>query len=563
MAIFDWLRNSSPRRNPPTPTSTDSNGQVRESDSPQIELTDEFKEALSALEGSLSPLFITGNAGTGKSTLLEHFRRTTKKNVVAVAPTGMAALNVRGVTIHSFFKLPPKLLQEEDIRINHQNVDMFKKIDMIVIDEVSMVRADLLDAIDTSLRLHRANRSAFGGVQIAMFGDICQLPPVVKGSELAEYFSTDFQTPFFFSAKALRRTGLHVIELKRVFRQTDPEFVEVLNRIRRADASIDDMIAINERCEESKPNSALDPEIILTTTNKAAEEINRDRLAELPPPEFRSEAVVVGKFNKDAYPTSEHLVLKKGAKIMLIRNNGVKWVNGTLGTVTGWDDHSIAVSLPTGNYSVGPEKWEVIEYRYDKKNKRIEENVVGSFQQFPVKLAWAITIHKSQGQTFEKVVIDMNKGAFAHGQLYVALSRCKSLPGIRMMTPVALTDLCFDERVAGFIERSEDGYINLDPGHQPLLGRQAAPAVVAQTTQSRPSAATVGFRGAVGEAMRNGITVTISYSAFNGDVTRRTISPKTWEDDDKFVAFCHLRSDERHFRVSRILSLEAGELKDS
>jgi ATP-dependent DNA helicase PIF1 len=455
MGIFDWIFRKTSRPSVQVPTAAP----VCKSLIPSgIEITDEFKETLSLLKGDTSPILITGNAGTGKSTLLQLFRSRTNKNVVVVAPTGMAALNVRGMTIHAFFKFKWGLLQAKDIEINHQKTSILKNIDTVIIDEVSMVRADLLDAIDISLRLHRASNASFGGAQMVLCGDICQLPPVVKELELKNYFSTTYKTPFFFSAHVLQKTGIHVVELKRVFRQSDADFINILNRVRHADASVDDMIKINTRCiEDGFSPRKYDSSITLTTTNNSASQINLDKMDALPPPEFKADARISGEFKEDSFPTEKHLVVKKHANIMMIKNNGNKWVNGSLGKVIGWDDSHIKVSLSSGHHSVEREKWEVIDYRYNKKGKRIEEYVVGSFEQFPLKLAWAITIHKSQGQTFDQVNIDMNGGAFAHGQLYVALSRCRSLSGIHMLTPVALTDLCFDERVKWFVERINPG----------------------------------------------------------------------------------------------------------
>lgn len=418
----------------------------------------DYASALKSLDDATTPLLITGKAGTGKSTLLQYYRSRSQKNVVVVAPTGMAALNVRGVTIHKLFKFPPKLLQDKDIRINYQMTEVFKKIDTLIIDEISMVRADLLDAIDTTLRLHRVSREPFGGVKIVLFGDVCQLPPVVRGTDLESYFSIHYSTPYFFSANVLKRTGLHVVELKKVYRQTDIQFIEMLNRIRYADATIDDMIKINEKCIERGDQKNKQAEnIILTTTNKAAGQINQNRLNELKKPDYKSLAEVEGVFGEDSYPTDKILVLRKQARIMMIKNNGDKWVNGTLGVVSGWDDTSVTVKLPYGTYAVKKEKWQNIEYRYNKRERKIEEHVVGTFEQYPLKLAWAITIHKSQGQSFDKVSIDMHKGAFAHGQLYVALSRCRSLEGISMHTQVSLADLCFDERVKIFIDAIKAG----------------------------------------------------------------------------------------------------------
>lgn len=519
-----------------------SNDKRSESKKPDttIELTPDFKDALELIEKGVTPLFITGNAGTGKSTLLKHFRRNTRKNVVVVAPTGMAALNIRGVTIHSFFKFAPKLLQEKDIRINHNKTDVFKKIDAIVIDEISMVRADILDAIDVSLRLHRGSREPFGGVQVIMFGDVCQLPPVVKGDDLENYFSSHYKSPYFFSSRAIEKTGLKTIELQKIFRQADPHFIDILNRIRRAEATIDDMTSINERCVVDREHSS---RITLTTTNKSANQINQDELDKLPPPEFKSVANVTGSLDPDAYPAELNLTLKLKTQIMMLSNNGALWVNGSIGHVVGWDDCSIKVLLETGVHSVSRNKWEVIDYRYNKTEKRIEEYVLGTYEQFPVRLAWAITIHKSQGQTFENIAIDMNKGAFAHGQLYVALSRCKSLNGISMLTPVSLTDLCFDDRIQCFLNQTQ-------AGHHFNISSSCAHGAHIHESNSTP--ANSNIKMSISDAISNNRAVEILYSDFNNNESTRVITPIAWVDGDKFVAYCNLRKEERHFRVSRI-----------
>lgn len=422
-----------------------------------IEITPEFRAALELFEGTTSPIFVTGNAGTGKSTLLRHFRSITKKNVVVVAPTGMAAINVKGVTIHSFFKFPPRFLQKHDIRMVRDRADMFRKLNTLIIDEASMVRADLLDAIDTSLRLHRASRKPFGGTQVILFGDIGQLPPVVTSQELREYFSEVYPTPYFFSAKALRETGLQVAELTKIFRQSDPAFISVLNRIRRAEPEMDDLITINERYQRPVESEQGVQQIILSATNKVADTINHTRLAAIPGQEFRSTAVFKGKAEGKNFQAEKDLRLRNNAQIMMVKNRGMLWVNGTIGTVAGFEDNCLRVKLPLGTFDVSKETWEVIEYTYNRATGRVEEKVVGTFEQFPVRLAWAITIHKSQGQSFDQVVIDIGSGAFAHGQLYVALSRCRTLDGITMRTPVAYTDLCFDQRVRGFIDLAKSG----------------------------------------------------------------------------------------------------------
>lgn len=505
-----------------------------------IELTSDFRDALERIERGVSPLFITGNAGTGKSTLLRHFRRNTRKNVVVVAPTGMAALNIRGVTIHSFFKFAPKLLQEKDVRINHNKTDVYKKIDTIVIDEISMVRADVLDAIDVSLRLHRGSREPFGGAQVIMFGDVCQLPPVVKGEIQKSYFSSHYKSPYFFSSHVIEKTELKTMELQKIFRQADPHFIGILNRIRRAEATIDDMTSINERCVIDREHSS---RITLTTTNKSANQINQDELDKLPPPEFKSVADVTGSLEPDAYPAELNLILKIKTQIMMLSNNGALWVNGSIGHVVGWDDSSIKVLLDTGVHSVSRNKWEIIDYRYNKTEKRIEEYVLGTYEQFPVRLAWAITIHKSQGQTFENIAIHMNKGAFAHGQLYVALSRCKSLNGISMLTPVSLTDLCFDDRIQWFLNQTQTDYhFNVSSSY--AHGVHILDSIATPTKSD--------IKMSILDAISNNREVEIFYSDYNSNESTRVIAPIAWVDGDKFVAYCNLRKEERHFRVSRI-----------
>ena len=375
----------------------------------------------------------------------------------------MAAVNVRGVTIHSFFKFPPKLMQQQDIQINRAKIEILRKLDLLIIDEISMVRADLLDAIDISLQLHRADRRPFGGVQLVCFGDVCQLPPVVRDRQLKKFFSTVYQTPFFFSSNILKKTGLHVFELTKIFRQKDPQFVSILNKIRKAEADTDDLISVNERYISPEQVEKKDHQIVLSTTNKIANTINQNKLALLPNPQFYSKAISTGKAVGKNFPADEELFLKKGAQIMMVKNRGMLWVNGTIGKVTGFNDNEINVALPTGSHSVTKEVWEAIDYKFDRKTGRVEEEVVGTFKQFPLRLAWAITIHKSQGQTFDDISIDMGSGAFAHGQLYVALSRCRSLEGISMLTPVAFTDLCFDERVRSFVMKSKQpGFIQLN-----------------------------------------------------------------------------------------------------
>ena len=394
-----------------------------------IELTQEFRLALDLLEQTSAHLYITGKAGTGKSTLLRYFRETTQKKVAVLAPTGIAAINVGGQTIHSFLRLPPRFLQRGDVHTAGKNRVIVEKLDALIIDEVSMVRADLMDAIDWSLRLNRGKLTTpFGGIQMIFFGDLYQLPPVVD-HELKVIFAQRYQSPFFFSADAFNTIELGYLELTRIFRQTESAFVSLLSRMRDNHCTSADMEALNLRLDLQEQTPAQN-EVTLTTTNRGAAEINQGRLNQLEGPSVEYQAIVSGTLDESSYPTDETLVLKKGAQVMLLRNDpGKRWVNGSIGHVVNLSKNSITVSIDGSTYAIPRERWEKIQYQWNSEMEKIEREVIGVFEQYPIKLAWAITIHKSQGQTLSHVVIDMEHGAFAHGQLYVALSRCTSLSG--------------------------------------------------------------------------------------------------------------------------------------
>lgn len=413
----------------------------------RIELNDDFKKAIDMMENNKESVYITGNAGTGKSTLLKYFRFTTKKNVAVLAPTGLAAINIGGQTIHSFFKFPPKLIKTSDIK-RARNALLFKNLDAIVIDEVSMVRADLMDGIDYSLRLNRGNMDIpFGGVQMVFFGDLFQLPPVVKESEEQKFIDKTYGGPYFFCSTALKGSNFKFIDLKKIYRQVDSSFVKLLNGIRenKIDSSLLDFL--NSRVISSQKDIIKDDFITLTTTNEKANNINESFLNQISDKEFVYQASIKGEF-KSAYPTEPTLRLKKGARVMLLKNDpGKRWVNGTICTISSLNNDNILVDIRGESYEVIRETWEKIKYDYDRDKNRIEETVIGSFTQFPIRLAWAITIHKSQGQTFDKVFIDLGEGAFTHGQTYVALSRSTSFEGIKLKRPVYLSDVIFDPRV--------------------------------------------------------------------------------------------------------------------
>jgi hypothetical protein len=406
------------------------------------------------MEAAEEHVFITGRAGTGKSTLLRHFIANTKRRAVVLAPTGLAAVNVGGQTIHSFFKFPPRLLQAGDVRALPQQRRLFEQLETVIIDEVSMVRADVLDAIDRSLRLNRGRLEVpFGGVQIVAFGDLFQLAPVVEG-ELREYFNDAFDTPYFFSANILSQCDWRLVELKTNYRQSkDPFFFDLLSRLGRNEMTEEDLECLNGRLLED-PLEDMDA-VTLTSTNAAADRINAEHLEEIETEPVEYLATVKGDFDEGASPARAALTLKPGAQVIMLRNDpDGRWVNGDVGVVEHCDKARLKVRIKEIVHEVLPVKWERIQYAFNSEDNLVTRNVQGTFQQFPVKLAWAITIHKSQGQTLEKVRVDLGRAAFAHGQVYVALSRCQSLEGLRLHRPIRPSDILFDERVLNFLGRA-------------------------------------------------------------------------------------------------------------
>ncbi|MEI8349897.1 MAG: PIF1 family DEAD/DEAH box helicase [Candidatus Omnitrophota bacterium] len=417
-----------------------------------LELNVEFLCAFNLLENTRDSVFVSGKAGTGKSTLLKYFRKNTSKNVVVLAPTGVAAINVGGQTIHSFFNFPPRLIQKDTIR-RRRNSKLIKKLDMVIIDEVSMVRADLMDGIDYALRINRDKLDVpFGGVQVVFFGDLFQLPPVVE-KDARMILSVAYESPYFFNAKVFEQIKLRYVELTKIYRQSDIKFINILNQLRCKEHTEGELQALNERVRTRTPQN-LAHCVILTTTNKRANEINEQRLEGLSTEELGYEAITTGTFDTSAYPTEFFLKLKRGAQVILIKNDPDKrWVNGTIAEISGISSVCIQVLIGDNICEVPRVTWEKIQYEYNEVTEKVEENVIGTFEQYPLKLAWAITIHKSQGQTFDNVVIDLGYGAFTHGQVYVALSRCRTLEGILLKRPVVESDIIFDERIYNFRNR--------------------------------------------------------------------------------------------------------------
>lgn len=421
----------------------------------KLEINDDFRKALELMNVTNNNVFLTGKAGTGKSTLLQHFRETTQKRIVILAPTGVAAVNVGGQTIHSFFKFGIGITPST-VRNLHEEDSIYKNIDSIVVDEISMVRADLLDCIDKFMRLNGKDKNKpFGGVQMIFVGDLYQLPPVVTWEE-EEFFNTHYKSPFFFDSKVFPKTNFYMIELKKIYRQSEEGFIDILNAVRLGKIEDFQLEAVNKR-HSTELNDSHKNHIFLVSTNDMATNINNRKLATVKNELFTFEALITGKFNRN-FPTNEELSLKKGAQVLLLNNDREgRWVNGDLAIVKEIDDFNncITVTLQENGkeHVVTPHQWEMIKYSYNSHSEQIDSEVIGTFTQFPLRLAWALTIHKGQGKTYRQVIVDFGQGTFAHGQAYVALSRCRSLEGLVLRTPLQRSHVLVDERVVAFMEK--------------------------------------------------------------------------------------------------------------
>ena len=436
----------------------------------------EFQDALNLVKYTRQSLFLTGKAGTGKSTFLRYVTDNVKKKYVVLAPTGIAAINAGGSTLHSFFKLPfhPLLPDDPNLSLQKGRIHEFFKytkphrklleqLELIIIDEISMVRADIIDTVDRILRVYSRNlREPFGGKQLLLVGDAFQLEPVVKSDE-REILARFYPNPYFFSARVFGQIDLVLIELKKVYRQSDPTFISVLDHIRGGTVGAADLQLLNTRYGVTISPTAdreRDLYITLATRRENVDYINERRLAELPgePETFRGE--IRGDFPESSLPTQLELVLKPGAQIIFIKNDYERrWVNGTIGTVNGFDMDGSTLYITTDDgreCDVKRESWRNIRYTYNEEKKQVEEEELGTFTQFPVRLAWAITVHKSQGLTFSRAVIDFTGGVFAGGQTYVALSRCTSLEGIRLKKPVSRADVFVRPEITEFANRFND-----------------------------------------------------------------------------------------------------------
>ena len=460
-----------------------------------MDINQQAQLAWDIIENTNTNIFLTGKAGTGKTTFLRRLKEESSKRIVVVAPTGIAAINAEGVTIHSFFQLSfaPFIpdaqykLKEQQYRFSKQKIRVIQSIDTLVIDEISMVRADLLDAVDNVLRRFRKNNLPFGGVQMVMIGDLGQLAPVAKDDEW-QMLSRYYDTPYFFSSLALKSTRYAIVELKTVYRQSDSHFVELLNRVRdnRADDSV--LAALNSRYISNFQPPVEEGYIRLTTHNFQAQQENDRQLALLPGKPYTYEASITGKYPEMLFPTEQTLTLKEGAQVMFVKNDSSAdkaFYNGMLGTVTEINDKNLFVrTKDTGVViKVEPEQWENPRYDINERTNEITEEVEGTFTQLPVKPAWAITVHKSQGLTFDRAIIDVQR-AFTHGQTYVALSRCRTLEGLVLSAPLPMSAIIRDGAVDDYVSRAAEH--TPTEGQIDLLRRDYYLSVISELFDFRP-----------------------------------------------------------------------------
>ena len=435
---------------------------VQEDQLPEIAITSEFREGIDLIDSGVPRLFITGGAGTGKSTFLDYIRRTKHQqgvNVAVLAPPGVAALNVRGQTIHSFFGFEAKPVNLDEIVESAKKEKLFRSLGLLIIDEISMVRADLLDGIERFLSLNGPLRGKpFGGVQIVVVGDLFQLPPVVATAEEARLFRERYATPYFFSADAFQSAPFEAARLTQVFRQQDAHFISLLEKLRLGVDTLSVVSELNERC--CRPRGDFPLMLTLTPTNRAAGKINDQEIETLPGRAKCYIGSIEGAFSRkeDRLPAPLKLVLKSGAQVMFTKNDpDRRWVNGTTGVVRKLSGNAIKVCTREGLcVDVEPVEWETLAYEYDAARKQVFTLVTGSYTQFPLMPAWAVTIHKSQGLTLDAVHLDVGRGAFAPGQTYVALSRCRSMNGLSLERPLSIQDCMVDPWVQKFYQKMQE-----------------------------------------------------------------------------------------------------------
>jgi len=438
---------------------------------PRIELPENYpnepflENLFRQISSSRENFVVTGKAGTGKSTFLHYLAQNAAKRTLVAAFSGIAAINIGGMTLHSLFLFPFKpLLPGDDsikeFRQGSSRQKLLEKVDMIIIDELSMLRSDIFQAIDYSLRINTGVRNVpFGGKQLVLFGDIFQLPPVVQNDPVErDIFSNTYDSEYFFDAPVFSEAEFNFVELFKVYRQEDEDFVSLLNKVRTSRVERQHLEELNRRYRPEYLPGREDYVITLTTTNRVANQENTRRLELIDEPAYRYHAEIEGEFPKDRFPTDQVLELKEGAQVIFIKNDleGRRWVNGTIAKIARLDDKAITVRLENGEtHELEKETWHNIRYTYNRRQNRIEEEVRGTFIQYPVKLAWAMTIHKSQGLTFDKVILDLGRGTFVNGQLYVGLSRCTSLEGLYLKKKITRNDIIKDPRLLNFYRRQK------------------------------------------------------------------------------------------------------------
>ncbi|MCT4615609.1 MAG: AAA family ATPase [Marinifilaceae bacterium] len=435
------------------------------------QVTEKISLAKKFITDTNTSIFLTGKAGTGKTTLVKEIIDLPIKRKIIVAPTGVAALNAGGVTIHSMFQLPFGPIEPDDelsassSKMRKSKIKIIKTLDLLIIDEISMVRADVLDGIDKILRTVRKSKQVFGGVQVLMVGDLQQLPPIVKDEEW-DILKNYYKSMYFFESKALKDSGYVCVELDKVFRQKDEDFVKILNAVRDNNTNFEILKLLNQQYIESYDNEIDSEMICLTTHNSSADEINYSNLEKISSKAFSFDANVEDSFPEHIFPTARQLSFKKGAQVMFLRNDSSeekKYYNGKIGIITGINEKEIVVKCKEDNLEiiVHPERWENIVYKLNEETMEMEEEVVGSFTQYPLKLAWAITIHKSQGLSFDQAYINISQ-AWSHGQAYVALSRCRSLDGLVLGSKVYKENIICDSKVVDFNKKIQDNQADWD-----------------------------------------------------------------------------------------------------
>jgi len=510
----------------------------------KIEVNSEFKKAFDLIENQNKNVFITGKAGTGKSTFLSYFKQKTKKKTVFLAPTGVSALNIGGETIHSFFGFSPDITANNVEKTSGWKEKLYRNIETIVIDEISMVRADLLDIIDIFLRKTLSSQIPFAGKQVVFIGDLYQMPPVVKDSQ-RKIFKERYLSEYFFDSDVFKKIEIEFIELEKIYRQKDEIFIDILNRIRNNTITDKDIDIINQRVFDIKKIDEKNL-IYLATTNETVKKINDEKLKKLNKEPYQFFAKIIGDYNeiKKDLPADRKLLLSKGAQVMFLNNDSDKrWVNGTLGKVIGfykkYGQINVIVETENGDeVYVEPYTWKLFKYKYDDETEKILTETVGEFTQIPLKLAWATTIHKSQGKTFEKVLIDFEDGTFAHGQAYVAFSRCRSFDGIFLKSPISKKHIIMDRRIVNFLT-----------SYRYRLSEKEIP----YTQKLKIIESTIKEKR----------KITITYLKPNDQKTTREIIPISIEEIifsgkkiEGLKAYCNLRKEERFFKIERIIEIK-------